>query len=117
MNSHDIGLSGEAMACEYLSDHGLVVLETRYRGGGGEIDIVAREEGTLCFVEVKYRPDGRLGEGISAVTPDKWKKMRSAVRAYIHARGVRTGHRFDIVEITRAGVWHLKNARPADGRM
>ncbi len=112
MTSHDVGLEGEQQAREYLARRGIEVIGTRYRAGGGEIDIIAREKGELCFIEVKYRPHGRLGEGMSAVTPDKWEKMRHAAKFYLASCGKPARYRFDLIEITRAGVWHVRAARP-----
>lgn len=49
---HD-GLAAEEIVCaQYLAD-GARVLETRWRGDGGEIDLILQQEGGLIFVEVK----------------------------------------------------------------
>lgn len=109
-NSHDSGLRGEALACEYLRENGYQVVATRYRAQGGEIDIIARDNTYLCFIEVKYRPDGRIASGLGAITKDKQARMRRAAQAYIAQQQRREKMRFDMIEVTRAGVWHVKNA-------
>ena len=75
----------------------------------GEIDIIAREEHTLVFVEVKFRPFGHLGDGMAAITEKKRWRIRSAASWYM------TQHpyslvRFDAIEISAAGIRHIKNA-------
>lgn len=110
IDSHHAGLRGEELACAYLRAHGYAILATRWRAQGGEIDIIARDDTYLCFIEVKHRPDGRLGAGLAAVTTDKRARMRRAAHAYI-ARMERPARvRYDVIEVTRAGVWHRKNA-------
>lgn len=107
---HGSGLRGETLACEYLRRNGYEVVATRFRAQGGEIDIIARDRTYLCFIEVKYRPDGRIASGLGAVTPDKRARMRRAAQAYMAGQRHAGRMRFDMMEVTRAGVWHIKNA-------
>lgn len=107
-DSYSSGLLGEQMACDYLLQCGMTVLETRFRARDGEIDIVARDGITLCFVEVKYRPRARLSEGLPSVNDDKRRRMRHAGHAYLQKNEWHRSYRFDIIEITRAGVRYVK---------
>lgn len=50
---NEIGKIGEDLASKWLKDSGFMILERNYRKKWGEIDIVARETGTIHFVEVK----------------------------------------------------------------
>ena len=43
------------MAVEFLKSRGVKILERNYQNRFGEIDIIAREDNTLLFIEVKYR--------------------------------------------------------------
>ena len=49
----NIGETGEELACCELGRRGYAILARRYRTRLGEIDIIARDEGVLVFVEVK----------------------------------------------------------------
>ena len=49
----DIGILGEKVAREYLRRQGFSILGTNVRSTFGELDIVAKIEDTLSFVEVK----------------------------------------------------------------
>ena len=74
-------------------------------------DLIARDGDTLAFIEVKARPDARLGSGVEAVTADKRRRVRNAARAYCLRKGCADAVcRFDILEFSRAGVQYLKNA-------
>lgn len=103
------GLLGEWQAARYLRKQGIKILRTRYRGTHGEIDLIARDGDTLCFVEVKARPAGHLGDGIAAVNTVKRRRIRSAAQQYL-AEHPAFNVRYDVVEITAAGIRYLKNA-------
>jgi len=49
----ELGFLAENLAARYLEKRGYVVLELNYRKPWGEIDIIAKKEGILVFVEVK----------------------------------------------------------------
>jgi putative endonuclease len=100
-----LGIVGENLACAALAERGYEILARRYRTRSGEIDIVARDGGTLVFVEVKGRMSDRCGPPAEAVT---WRKQRKIVAM---ARWYLTEHRlhgqlcrFDVVTVLfRAG--------------
>lgn len=110
MSSHQSGLEGERLACAYLRSLGFKLVATRYRAAGGEIDIIARDGGQLCFIEVKHRPHARLGAGLESVDQNKRRRMRAAARAYLSAHPGNYQWRFDSLEITRAGIWYAPRA-------
>ncbi|HSK68136.1 MAG TPA: YraN family protein [Candidatus Limnocylindria bacterium] len=102
MSGYETGLLGEALAAEHLKSLGLKVVATRWRGTHGEVDVIARDGRCLCFIEVKHRPQGRLGSGLAAITPDKLDRLRQTAREYL--RGHPAPYRVGCLEITRAGV-------------
>lgn len=53
--SRKIGEHYEQLACKHLTLHNIKVLSTNFTTKGGEIDIIAQDQDTLVFVEVKYR--------------------------------------------------------------
>ena len=63
-----LGKLGEDLACAELSRRGYELLDRRYRTRFGEIDIVARHQGVIVFVEVKARGSAVFGDGAGAVT-------------------------------------------------
>lgn len=107
MTQYKRGLDGEELAAEHLRKLGYTIVQTRYRARHGEIDLIALQGKYLCFIEVKYRPQGRLGDGLGSITPRKLDRMRQAIREYLakHPRPYRLG----CLEITRAGILYYDN--------
>ena len=110
MTGYEKGLEGETLAREYLKMLGMQILSTRYRANGGEIDIIASSRGKLRFVEVKFRPQGRLGSGLASVDDDKRKRVYRAAKAYMKQNKTGAGWQFDIIEISRAGIYFVEDA-------
>ncbi len=104
------GLLGEKTAERFLKKEGLHLLERRWRCAGGEADLIMRDGDTVVFVEVKYRPEGREGDGVSAVTDDKMRRLSRCADAYM-TRFPDLFARIDILEITSDGPRHLKDVR------
>ncbi len=109
MNVFKKGLLGEWRAAWYLRFRGIKILEKRYRTAHGEIDLIGRDGKTTVFVEVKYRPRGKMGEGFDAVNARKRGHIRYAAALYLQKHPAEDV-RFDVVEISSGGVRHLKNA-------
>ena len=66
----------------------------------GEIDIVAREGKTLCFIEVRSTSSDRWGGPLASVTERKQHRLVQAARWYLKRRPCpATEIRFDVVAI------------------
>ena len=85
--SYDRGRAGEQLAADYLKATGYEILFRNFRGGRGEIDIVARKKGVTYFVEVKARKEGSMVSPAESITPNKKKRMKSAVMAWLAKHG------------------------------
>ncbi len=97
------GKQSERLAAEFLKRTGYRILETNYRSKVGEIDIIAREKGTIVFVEVKARSSRRFGSPKGAVTPAKQRKISMAALDYLKRSGQDgASARFDVVAIDTA---------------
>lgn len=70
-NNRETGAKAEAIACWFLKQQGYDVLEQNFYTKVGEIDIIAKEDQTLVFVEVKYRKDDKKGYPAQAVDQRK----------------------------------------------
>lgn len=78
------GLTGrraEWLAILWLSAKGYRLLERRFGGKGGEIDLVVKRGRTVAFVEVKAR--GRLDDALTAVTLEKRRLVERRVRHWL----------------------------------
>lgn len=94
------------MALSYLEARGYEILERNYRSGHKEIDIIAREDESLVFVEVKTFRSPNYGKPKEAVGKRKQDRITRVALSYL-ARGdiADIDCRFDVVaiEVTRSG--------------
>jgi putative endonuclease len=105
------GRRGERTACRYLLKQGFDVLARRYRSRSGELDIIALEEDTLVFVEVKTRSTSQFGEPWEFVDWQKQQILRRTAEDFIaeHDLG-QYAYRFDIVSVVGKKVELFRNA-------
>ena len=108
--AYQSGFIYELRAAQYVRAQGYKVLERRFRAADGEIDLIARDGDVIVFIEVKARPGNRLGVGTAAVDFDKMRRVHDAAAVYLSRGAPEAACRFDILEFTRAGVRHMKNA-------
>ncbi len=95
-----LGARGERIACRLLEEQGLEILARNYAGPHGELDIVAREDGILCFVEVKTRHRVLFARPGAAVGPAKRRNLVRTAQLYLREIGrPPVPYRYDIVEI------------------
>jgi putative endonuclease len=95
-----LGHTGEDLACKELERRGYAILARRYRSRFGEIDMVAKCDEVIVFVEVKARAGDDFGGGAAAVTP--WKQRRIAQMAvdYLSRHNLHDQPcRFDVVTV------------------
>jgi putative endonuclease len=91
----------ELQAAGFLESQGYRILLRNYKARGSEIDIIAREKDTICFIEVKFRSSDRFGSPEEAVTPAKQKKIARAASMFLQENGLGDRScRFDVVAIT-----------------
>ncbi|MDX8395737.1 MAG: YraN family protein [Mariprofundaceae bacterium] len=100
--STDQGRKGEDRAAKYLKRRGYQVLDRNIRLGRGELDIVARHNDILAFVEVKAHKTHE--SGVLAVHSDKQQRLWSAANAYLgrHPEFATLQCRFDLIILTPA---------------
>jgi|WetSurMetagenome_2_1015567.scaffolds.fasta_scaffold1479655_1 putative endonuclease len=100
-NNHlGTGKKGEDLAASYLKKKGYRILERNYRCPYGEMDIVARESGSIVFVEVKSRRSDRYGDPQDAVDTNKQKKLSLVSLHYLNEKNLPSDNaRFDVVAV------------------
>lgn len=94
------GKAGEDLACRYLQERGLTLVERNYRCRCGELDLVMRDGDQLVFVEVRYRRNVRYGAPAETVTRSKQVRLNRAANRYLQHRRCRSACRFDVIAIT-----------------
>lgn len=94
------GELGENIACVYLKQEGYRIIEKNFRTRFGEIDIIAENKKTICFIEVKARSGTGYGLPEEFVDNRKQEKLVKTALGYITSRNINsTDMRFDIVSV------------------
>mgnify|MGYP001004313569 CR=1 FL=1 len=81
-----LGHLGELLAADRLRREGYVILERNYRCPSGEIDLIAREENVLVFVEVRTRTSEGFGTPLETIDFGKQRRIREVARHYLRER-------------------------------
>lgn len=112
MNKRAVGTAYEEKAAKYLTDYGYRILCRNFHCRTGEIDLIARSEGYLCFIEVKYRSDSSKGFPAEAINAAKIRKITMTAQYYMlcHKLPLDTPCRFDAVVILEDEITLIKNA-------
>ena len=113
---HELGKRGEEAATCFLERREYEILDRNWKCIAGEADIVALQDDTLCFIEVKTRKDAQKGFPSEAVDTRKRSRYERIAACYLKDHDyadVRV--RFDIIAILvlgedRAFLRHHLNA-------
>jgi putative endonuclease len=111
------GRHWEAVAADYLEDHGLTVLARGYRCRLGELDLVCRDAAVLVVVEVRARSRSTFGSAVETIGPRKRARIVQATRHFLMRRAEwrDAAIRFDVmafdaIETGEPAVRWIKNA-------
>lgn len=99
MTTNETGLKGETAAAEFLRREGYDICARNWRTGPYELDIVARRDGILHFVEVKTRRAGGLTTPEMAVTTRKFRSLSRAASHYLALTGEQCDVQFDLAAV------------------
>lgn len=116
VRNRSLGDRGEQAAAHYLEYKGYEVLERNWSCPAGEADIIARQDDTVVFVEVKTRTGiskGFPGEAVDAKKRQRYEKI--AAYYLTEYEEVNIPFRFDVIGILvlsedRAALKHYINA-------
>lgn len=117
MSNKSLGSYGESLAKQYLLDQGYRVLEVNFRNKLGEIDLIAQDGKTICFVEVKTRQSLEQGQPYEAINSWKIRKLSQMATFYLKHKfhSLEILSRFDVISIVQdkdgsPKIQHIKNA-------
>lgn len=117
VTTKSLGDAGEDRALAWLQRAGMVLVQRNYRVAGGpraragEVDLIVRDrDGTLVFVEVRRRRDGRHGGAAASVTPAKQARIVLAATHFLMRWATPPACRFDVVAIDGERIEWLKGA-------
>jgi putative endonuclease len=93
---------GEDDAVAWLAGQGYAVVERNAVTAAGEIDLVARDGDSLCFVEIKARGAAGFGPAIAAVGPRKQRRLARAAALWLASHPHDGPCRFDVLGLDAA---------------
>ncbi len=108
------GIFGELYASRYLRNNGYEILVSNYKSKNGEIDIIARKENCITFVEVKTRNNDSFFSPSDAVDELKELNVKNTASVFL-SKVKHTGSvSFDIIEVIlyddKYEIRHTQNA-------
>lgn len=115
MAKHNIlGEKGEQLAKAFLENEGYNIVALNWRANKFEIDLIAKDNEELVFVEVKTRSTAYFGDPEEAVTLKKQQHLINGADYYVQENEIDMECRFDVVAIilneNQKEVKHIKNA-------
>ncbi|MBU4334813.1 MAG: YraN family protein [Candidatus Omnitrophica bacterium] len=95
-----LGKEGEEAAVKFLRSKGYKIIEKNFSNYLGEIDIIAKDKDTICFVEVKTRSSDQYDSPFEAVSQKKQVKIARVAMSYLQQIDkMEAKSRFDVVGI------------------
>ena len=105
-----LGKRGERQAQKYLKRQGWKILEKNWKNPFGEVDIIAKRDEVIAFIEVKTRLSDEFGAPNEAVQKSRKLKYIRGANYYFLNKNIDCTVRFDIIEIYKGQLNHIENA-------
>lgn len=112
----EIGALGEELVSKYLINEKFYIFEKNYFCFIGEIDIIAKDNNFICFIEVKSRYDNKHGLPCESITLNKQNKIKKIAQKFIVENKLNNHvFRFDVAEVVFSeegeyAINYIKNA-------
>lgn len=104
--SREKGAIYEQQAIDFLKNNGYEILEQNFYSRFGEIDIIAKKDRILHFVEVK---GGESFDPIYAITPSKLLKIFKTINFYLYKNHLSAAYCVDAVIISHDEIRFVEN--------
>jgi putative endonuclease len=110
MSKFTIGQKGELLAKKFLSDKGLKIIKENYRHKKGQVDLIAEDDQTIIFVEVKYRKNNSFGYPEDFVSENQKRLIHLCAENFLLEFPFKKNIRFDIIAILDNKIEHFEDA-------
>ncbi len=97
INKITLGKRGEDIACEYLRDNNYIILERNYSNKYAEIDVIAKDNSFLVFVEVRTTSFTGIDSFEGIIDSLKIEKMKKNALAYVTFNHYDGDYRLDLI--------------------
>ncbi|MDR0496891.1 MAG: YraN family protein [Treponema sp.] len=106
------GRDGEAAAASFFEEKGMQILSKNFRSKRGEIDIIALDDQTLVFAEVKTWSKYGIDALENAINIKKQHKIIETSKYFLslHRKYRYMAIRFDVIFVSPEGITHLASA-------
>jgi len=98
-HNQKIGKLGQQIAIKFLQSKNYEILAENIYFRKGEIDILARKNNILRFIEVKTRTNLKFGYPEEAISEKKKEHLESAINNYIEKNDINQEYRLEIISI------------------
>ena len=96
---NELGAWGEELASAFLQQKGYTIIERDWKMGHKDLDIIAKHNGMVVFVEVKTRRNRVFAEPEEAVDYRKLQNLRQAINYYVKSRRINRDFRLDVITV------------------
>ncbi|QKG28520.1 MULTISPECIES: YraN family protein [unclassified Campylobacter] len=107
LNEYLFGISSEDIASRHVKNEGYEILDRNFSSKFGEIDIIAKKDEILHFIEVKATK-GEY-EAIYRLTPAKFEKILKTIDFYLLQNGLNSDFQVDLITIENDNIKWIKN--------
>ena len=99
LNRIATGRDGEHIASDYLKKNGYFIIERNFKNYLGEIDIVAKENDVICFVEVRARREpADITDILDSIGKNKQYRLSRLALSYLNEKKLTDCRaRFDVI--------------------
>lgn len=110
MNTKFMGAYFEAIACDYLLNNNLKLIQRNYISKYGEIDIIMQDMASLVFVEVRARKNILYGSPIETINYKKQAKIIKTAQCFLLNHNIyeKSPYRFDAITLIAKNKKHEK---------
>ncbi len=111
----NLGDRGEKLAIKFLKKLDLKILAHNYYCRYGELDIVAIDDDTLVFAEVKTRKTN-VEKALNSISISKQKKIIKSAKVFLNKNPRYDNYptRFDVIAVIKTGnKWKIKHLKEA----
>ncbi|WP_417697890.1 YraN family protein [Psychromonas sp.] len=102
--SNTRGVQAEQQALAFLQKQGLLLICQNFYCRFGEIDLIMSDQGTLVFIEVRYRKNQDFGGATASITPQKQRKLIKTAKQYLSQLDDEPYCRFDVIAISESAI-------------
>ena len=101
------GKQAETAVAEQLSRDGYEIIDQNWKTKVCEIDVIAKRQNVVYFVEVKYRGRPGQGDGLAYITPNKLHKLHFAANIWCQFNNWDGDYRLLAASVTTDGLDYI----------